>query len=118
MKKRYFQFRLPTFSWNEHGSGAAAIMRNTKQVWRARTYLRTGIVGLLAMDREAAELRKTMLPGLRMSMRAEKQVKQRIWAGKRLEPSFVSWEELNRKVDVAFQQLVKREQTAWKRMKL
>lgn len=117
MKKRYFQFRLPSFSSDDSSRGAANVMRNAKQVWRARTYLRTGIVGLMAMDREAAELRKTMLPGLRRTMRAQKQVKQRTWVGKRLEPSFVSWEEMNRKVDVAFRQLVKREQTAWKRMK-
>lgn len=113
IKKRYFQFRLPTFAQPKPTS-AADVMHNTKEGWRARTFLRSGITALMAMDAASADYRQTLLPGLTKTLRARKSSVSRTSAGKRLAAAFVSWEGLNRKVDAAFQQLNKREETAWR----
>lgn len=113
IKKRYFQFRLPTFEQPKPAS-AADVMHNTKEVWRARAFLRSGITGLMAMDAASADYRQTLLPGLTRTLRAMKSSDARTSAGKRLAPAFVSWEGMNKKVDAAFQQLNKREETAWR----
>jgi hypothetical protein len=113
IKKRYFQFRLPTFAQAKPTS-AADVMHNTKEVWRARAVLRSGITALMAMDAGSAEYRQTLLPGLTKTLRARKSSGAQMSAGKRLAAAFVSWDGLNRKVDAAFQQLHKRQETAWR----
>ena len=113
IKKRYFQFRLPTFAQSKPTS-AADVMHNTKEVCRARAFLRSGITALMAMDAASADYRQTLLPGLTNTLRARKSSGARASAGKRLAAAFVSWDGLNRKVDAAFQQLHKREETAWR----
>lgn len=113
IKKRYFQFRLPTFSHRSVISSGADVMRNTKKVWCARTYLRSGIVGLMAMDAASDAFRRAELPRVRPTLKMLTPRMPRIWGGTRLAADFVSWEELNQKVDVAFRQLEKRERTAW-----
>lgn len=113
IKKRYFQFRLPTFSHRSAISSGADVMRNTKDVWRARTYLRSGIVGLMAMDAATDAFKGTELPRVRQTLKVLMPRLPRSLGGTRLAADFVSWEELNQKVDVAFRQLEKREKTAW-----
>lgn len=113
IKKRYFQFRLPTFA-QPKSTSAADVMHNTKEVWRARAFLRSGITALMAMDAASADYMQTLRPGLTKTLRARKSSGARASAGRRLAAAFVSWEGLNRKVDAAFQQLHKREETAWR----
>jgi hypothetical protein len=118
LHRRFFQFRLPTFSLRLRPSNGTDVMQNTKEVWRARTYLTSGIVGLMTMDHATALSRSKMKRGVQKAIRVLKPSTQRTWAGKRLQATWVSWDEMNRKVRLALRDLEKREATAWKRMGL
>lgn len=110
-QKRYFQFMLPTFSRRSRPATGVDILHNARQDWRARTYLRSGVTGLNTMDAASAKFRKTMKPDLRKMLRRMNRTTGRIWAGKRL-AAVVSWAAMNRKVNVALRDLMKREKTA------
>lgn len=116
MQKRYFQFRLPTFSERLALKTGADVLHNTKQMWRARTYLRSGVTGLMAMDAATALHQKKMKRGIQKTLRTLNLVQGRMWAGKRLAAPFVSWNVMNRKVHLALRDLEKREMTAWQKM--
>lgn len=106
-----FQFMLPTFSRRSRPATGVDILHNARQDWRARTYLRSGVTGLNTMDAASAKFRKTMKPDLRKMLRRMNRTTGRIWAGKRL-AAVVSWAAMNRKVNVALRDLMKREKTA------
>lgn len=53
-----------------------------------------------------------MKPRVQKVLRRMNLAAGRIWAGKRLAPPVVSWAALNRKVNVALRDLMKRETTA------
>ncbi|WP_207099692.1 hypothetical protein [Paracoccus shandongensis] len=114
IKKRFFQFKIPTFSRRTPIRTGADLMHNAREVWRAQTYLRAGIGGLMTMEKAGDAYRKTLLPDLRKTRRTLKRLGPRKWGGKRLAPALVSWTGLNQKVDAAIRQLDKREKTAWK----
>ena len=111
-QKRYFQFMLPTFSRRGKPVTGVDALRNTQQEWRARTYLRSGVTGLMAMDAVSARHRKAMTPGMQKVLRRMNLTTARTWAGKRLAPPVISWAAMNRKVNVALRDLMKREKTA------
>lgn len=115
LQKRYFQFRLPTFSVRTTVAKAADALHNTKQEWRARTYLQAGVTGLFTMDAATDAQRSKMARGMRKTFRSLNLLQRRSWGGRRLEPPFVSWEQMNRKVHLALRDLEKRERTAWKK---
>lgn len=114
LKRRFFQFKLPTFSQRTLIRTGADLMHNTREIWRAQTYLASGITGLMAMENARNTYRKTLRSDLRKTKRAVKRAEPRKWSGTRLAPALVSWAGLNQKVDAAFRQLEKRERTAWK----
>jgi hypothetical protein len=111
-QKRYFQFMLPTFSRRTKPTTGADALHNMQQEWRARTYLRSGITGLTAMDMASARNRKAMKPGMQKVLRRMNMSSARTWAGKRLAPPVVSWATMNKKVNLALRDLMKREVTA------
>jgi hypothetical protein len=87
---------------------------------RAQTYLRSGVIGLKAMDMAIAECRRRDRPAQLAAQRKQLQsmgltLHTRV-REPRLEPALVSWNEMNRKVDVAFRKLEAREKTAWTKM--
>ncbi|RMC34402.1 hypothetical protein [Paracoccus alkanivorans] len=53
LQGKYFQFKLPTFpvDMEESKSGLDAVKAERK-IWRVKTFARTGIVGLMAMEAE------------------------------------------------------------------
>ena len=112
-QKRFFQFKLPTFSLRFKPSNGADVMHNTKEIWRARTYLISGITGLMAMDRATDVNRSKMKRAVQKTIRTLKPSTTRVWAGQRLEASWVAWDQMNRKVNLALRDLEKRETTAW-----
>lgn len=116
-QKRYFQFRLPTFSCRDNPKTGADSLHNRKQIWRARTYLRSGLTGVMAMDAATKADQAKMKRRVQKTLRAMNLVKTRTWAGKRLAPPFSSWELLNQKVHRAFRDLDRREATAWSKVK-
>jgi len=113
-KKRYFQFKLPTFSQRLQPRTGADAIHNMKQVWRARTYLKSGVMALIAMDTNTELHQTKLLPGVRHTLHAIGRPKAKIGPEKRTAAPFVSWEQMNRKVHDAFADLEKRELTAWK----
>lgn len=118
IKKRYFQFRLPTFAWTQNPKRPIEALNNTREEWRARTFVNAGITGLMAMDASNTSIRKNMVPRVRatLKMMAGPHAPAGLKGSPRLAPAFSSWEKLNSKVDVAFQSLSKREKTAWEAM--
>lgn len=115
IKKRYFQFRLPTFAWTQNPKRPIEVLSNMREEWRARTFLKAGITGLMAMDASNASIRKNMMPRVRATLKlmAGPHAPASVKGSPRIAPAFSSWEKLNSKVDVAFQSLSKREKTAW-----
>ncbi|MBL4927779.1 hypothetical protein [Fuscibacter oryzae] len=117
-QKEYFQFKLPTFLDVTQIGTAKDLIHRTRETWRADTYLKTGVIGLMVMDAVTTLRRKKMKDGVRKTLRAMNKSTRNPAPDARLAPAFLSWDELNQKVNVAFQQQEKREQTAWKRMKV
>ncbi|WP_031323448.1 hypothetical protein [Rhodobacter capsulatus] len=117
LQKRTFQFKLPTFSARSQIRTGSDVLQNEKQRWRAKTWLRAGLVGLMAMDRASENFLETQKRDVAKAVRRIKGPRPRVFAGKRLADSFVAWEEMNRKVNVALTALEKREGTAWKKLK-
>ena len=118
LQKRTFQFKLPTFSARSQIRTGSDVLHNEKQLWRARTWLRAGLVGLMAMDRASENFLETQKRDVAKAVRRIKGPRPRVFAGKRLADSFVAWDEMNRKVNVALTALEKREGTAWKKLKV
>lgn len=116
LQKRYFQFRLPTFSTRTQIRTASDVLQIEKQRWRAKTWLRAGLVGLMAMDRASETFLKTQKRDMAQAARRIKGPAPRVFAGERLADAFVAWDEMNHKVNGALTALEKREGTAWKKL--
>jgi hypothetical protein len=115
-QKRYFQFRLPTFSCRANPKTGADALSNMKEEWRARTYLRSGLTGLMAMDAATEAVRAKMRESVQKTLRSMNLSHERTWTERRLAAPFSSWKLLNRKVHLAFRDMEKREATAWKKV--
>ena len=117
VQKRYFRFKLPTFNPRQPISKGVDLAHNRDQALRAETYLRAGITGLMVretvMDVRRAQVRRQVNRALKAMGRPA----QKHQAARRA-PAFVSYEDMNRRVVIALQHLDKREQTAWKRMRV
>jgi hypothetical protein len=120
LKKKFFQFRLPAFKVSPTATRASERNGNFFEARRAQTYLRSGVIGLKAMDIAIAECRRRDRPA---QLAAQRKLLQSMGLTlhprvrePRLEPALVSWNEMNRKVDVAFRKLEAREKTAWTKM--
>lgn len=113
LQKRYFQFRLPTFSWRDNPQTGSDVLNNTQEEWRAETYLRSGVTGMVAMETARAEHMAVARKGAKDVLTA---------MGKQMTPTsrraanFVSYKALNRKVTDALSGLARREASAWKRL--
>ena len=116
LQKRYFQFKLPTFSQRQKPLTGADVIQNTKQRWSALTYLKPGTTGLMAMDATTELNHASMMRGVQKALPSMNMVKARTRARTRLLAPFVSWDVMNRMVHLAFRHLEMREMTAWKRM--
>ncbi len=88
------------------------MLRNTQQDWRVRTYLNAGVTGLMGMDAAVDKHRKKIQPGVQKVLRRMNLTPARTWAGKRLSAPVVSWAAMNKKVNAALRDLMKREATA------
>jgi hypothetical protein len=120
LKKRFFQFRLPAFQVTLPVRRVSDSVQNFFEARRAQTYLRTGVIGLVAMDLATTECRRRDRPAQLAAQRKQLQSMGLTLHPRsrkpRLEPALVSWTEMNRKVDVAFRKLEDREDTAWERL--
>jgi hypothetical protein len=110
LQKRYFQFRLPTFSWRDNPMTGAQVLHNTRQEWRAQTYLRAGVTGLIAMEMEGAVNMSKASDQAKPVLNA---LGKNIAPSQRRAPAFVSYETMNRKMTEALVGLSRREETAW-----
>lgn len=108
----YFQFRLPTLKVTHYPSCATGYLGNAQETWRARTYLRSGVTGLLSMDAGTRARRNRMVRNERPVLHAMGRVSL---MPPRHGSSFVAYASLNRKVTIALRSLGHREETAWKR---
>lgn len=116
LQKRYFQFRLPTFSQRLQTRTGADVAHNIKQTWRAQTYLRSGVTGLIAMDAETDRHMASLRRGALQMLRAMNLPTDKLKTKNRLAAPFYSWDSMNRKLHDAFADLEKREVTAWKQL--
>lgn len=118
LKKRHFRFKLPTFAMSMHPRPSHAALIGTREAWRAEVYLKTGVMALLAHDAARGEFRERLVEKRHPVLRKILAGKPRVWTGKRLAPSLVTWDALHAKIDAAFRQLDLREETEWKRLGL
>jgi hypothetical protein len=110
----YFQFRLPTFKKPQAVRHVSDLIQNTKEAWRAQTYLRSGVLGLVSMDQATQLRRKKMTPKLIRTVFSNTSTKVVTKAGRLSTNTFVAYEALNRKVALAFRDLAAREARVWK----
>jgi len=115
LQKRFFQFKLPTFSLREPIRKGVDFAHNHFAAMRAQTYLNAGVVGLMAMDAARDRQRRKIRPRVK-TLYGEMGLPKHVLLQERQAPALVSYEALNRKFALAFQQLSKREGNAWKRV--
>lgn len=113
LQKRFFQFKLPTFAVTKSATARQAGM-NHLEAMRAQTYLTSGILALGLFDR-TMDLRRMKLwkkHAPRIAKLGRPMPKRP--GDDRLAAPTISWAEMNRKVNVAFQKLDEREAIAWR----
>jgi hypothetical protein len=110
----YFKFMMPTFRAPKpaHLRGANAAALAEWQALRARTYLRSGVTGLMSMDDWATLSEEEAVPMIRIYL---KQIGRdpKTAKPKRLARPFLAHSELNSKVGSALINLNRKQETAW-----
>lgn len=116
LQGRYFQFRLPTFMKSVDIVRGADLIRNTKETWRRRTYLRSGVVGLMSADEVTHLRRKKMMREIKKTALPNNGVTMFRTNSRLSTNTFVAYEALNRAVALALRHLATREDRAWRKL--
>lgn len=113
LQKDYFRFMLPTFlDQNKPMTRAPQVARREWEDWRAKVFHRAGVIGLVSLARQKAQIMRNDMKRLRADFRARKLTPPKIRAGSNKMQDFVAYETLTKKVRIALSNLMKREKRA------
>lgn len=113
LQKNFFQFKLPTFALTKNATARQA-GANYQEAMRAQTYLTSGILALGLFDRTMDVLRMELWKEHAPTIAKLSLLMPKRPGDDRLAAPAISWAEMNRKVNVAFQKLDEREASAWR----
>lgn len=106
LQKEFFAFYLPTFAANDHVHVLnERVVKEMRSQERVRKFLKTGVVGLQAMDEAWETRRASNRADIARVLRSRGQPVARFTAGKGKHGTLLAYRELNKRVETALRHL-------------
>ena len=109
LQKEFFAFYLPTFALTDViSSTRQKVVKETRSQERIKKFLKTGVVGLSAMDEAWARQRSSKRKAMQSILKGRGVLMSRDRAGKGIHSTFTAYPELNKRIDTALRHLTEK----------